>query len=330
MDFTGEKCVACGSEFTADDDIVVCPECGSPHHRSCYKAENKCANVSLHADGQKWQRSSQTIQNKRIDNKFVVCPVCHMPNPNDSEQCMQCGTKLSGTVISEASSDTDEIRDPHSQYINTEFGTEHPYLGFNPEEDMGGATLKEVSQFVGTNTLYYIPIFKRMKDFGSKLSFNISCLIFPWFYFANRKMWLWALLAAVIGVFLNLPYSVLVMAESLEGVEGAERMLSIIYENQNFLESLDSIFSPVNFAFKIACCLFGNWLYFKFVLRSIKKLKVQNRRKKLDSHQVMTVGGVKPINIILITIIMGAISLAALYAAFFMLDFLFTFNNFGS
>lgn len=329
MNFKGEKCVACGNEFTADDDIVVCPECGSPHHRSCYTAENKCANESLHAAGQKWQRTSKSLQNKPKDNSFIICPSCHMPNPNGSEQCMQCGTPLPKAVNTEAASDTGEIHDPFSQYANTEFGTLNPYLGFNPEEDMGGATLKEVTQFVGTNTLYYIPIFKRMKDFGSKLSFNISCLIFPWFYFANRKMWLWALLAAVIGVILNLPYSVLVMADGLEGVEGAERMLSVIYENQNLLENLDSIFSPLNFAFKIVCCLFGNWLYYKFALRSIKKLRLQNRNKTLSPQQVMAVGGVKPINIILITIIMGAISLAALYAAFFMLDFLFTFNNLG-
>ena len=30
MKYKGEKCAACGKEFTEDDDVVVCPECGSP------------------------------------------------------------------------------------------------------------------------------------------------------------------------------------------------------------------------------------------------------------------------------------------------------------
>ena len=42
MDYIGEICPVCGKSFTADDDIVVCPDCGTPHHRECYKTENKC------------------------------------------------------------------------------------------------------------------------------------------------------------------------------------------------------------------------------------------------------------------------------------------------
>ncbi|MBO5103830.1 MAG: hypothetical protein J6B74_02035 [Ruminococcus sp.] len=48
MNFVGEKCVFCGEVFKDGDDVVVCPECGSPHHRECYKKENRCANIALH------------------------------------------------------------------------------------------------------------------------------------------------------------------------------------------------------------------------------------------------------------------------------------------
>ena len=33
MKYTGIPCAACGKKFTAEDDVVVCPECGTPHHR---------------------------------------------------------------------------------------------------------------------------------------------------------------------------------------------------------------------------------------------------------------------------------------------------------
>ena len=30
MKYTGIPCAACGKKFTAEDDVVVCPECGTP------------------------------------------------------------------------------------------------------------------------------------------------------------------------------------------------------------------------------------------------------------------------------------------------------------
>lgn len=40
MDYTGKKCPICSEKFKADDDIVVCPKCGAPYHRSCYEKED--------------------------------------------------------------------------------------------------------------------------------------------------------------------------------------------------------------------------------------------------------------------------------------------------
>ena len=36
-DFTQYTCPVCGREITPSDDIVVCPQCGAPHHRDCWK-----------------------------------------------------------------------------------------------------------------------------------------------------------------------------------------------------------------------------------------------------------------------------------------------------
>ena len=42
MNYKGVSCPVCGQEFKEGDDIVVCPECGAPHHRSCYKQLGNC------------------------------------------------------------------------------------------------------------------------------------------------------------------------------------------------------------------------------------------------------------------------------------------------
>ena len=46
--YDNQKCPVCGELFKEGDDVVTCPICGTPHHRSCYKKLGTCANESLH------------------------------------------------------------------------------------------------------------------------------------------------------------------------------------------------------------------------------------------------------------------------------------------
>ena len=48
MKYTNYKCPVCNNQFTEDDDVVVCPECGTPHHRECYIQNGNCANADKH------------------------------------------------------------------------------------------------------------------------------------------------------------------------------------------------------------------------------------------------------------------------------------------
>ena len=51
MRYENEKCVVCGELFKEGDKIVVCPDCGTPHHRECYENNGECACEKLHNDG---------------------------------------------------------------------------------------------------------------------------------------------------------------------------------------------------------------------------------------------------------------------------------------
>lgn len=48
MDFKNYFCPVCGEDFNEEDDVVFCPECGTPHHRSCWVKNGKCINENLH------------------------------------------------------------------------------------------------------------------------------------------------------------------------------------------------------------------------------------------------------------------------------------------
>lgn len=60
MNYKGVSCPVCGQEFKEGDDIVVCPECGAPHHRSCYKQLGHCAlQQELHEKGLEWKNPNE-------------------------------------------------------------------------------------------------------------------------------------------------------------------------------------------------------------------------------------------------------------------------------
>lgn len=96
MDYTGNICPGCDIAFTDCDDIVVCPECGTPQHRECYEKENKCVNSDKHAEGYVWQ--GVTFKKPTVTHtparETVPCPNCGNENPKGAEVCSTCGMKF--------------------------------------------------------------------------------------------------------------------------------------------------------------------------------------------------------------------------------------------
>lgn len=60
-------CPVCKKQFEDGDDIVVCPECGTPHHRECYNSIHHCANADLHSEGYDFYK--ENIENKKAITK---------------------------------------------------------------------------------------------------------------------------------------------------------------------------------------------------------------------------------------------------------------------
>ena len=61
--YENNKCPVCSKKFEEGDDIVVCPDCGTPHHRECYHTLGKCANKDKHETDFVYDRDKYKAEN---------------------------------------------------------------------------------------------------------------------------------------------------------------------------------------------------------------------------------------------------------------------------
>ena len=99
-DYKGKKCLICDKEFSEGDDIVVCPDCGTPYHRECYLEKGECINYELHEKGGSWQAEQDEIEDRRRRENAgsdIRCPRCGQNNPGTALFCNSCGLPLGMT-----------------------------------------------------------------------------------------------------------------------------------------------------------------------------------------------------------------------------------------
>ena len=296
MNYIGERCVVCNNVFDEESDVVVCPECGAPHHRECYMKENKCGFFLSHIGGVKWERTvSRNVQTETFQ-----------ANDNYTKE----ETDAENAFHEERSNITED------DYLFSE-----KYLGYNPNQDIGGATLKEAAAFVRSNRIYYIPIFKRMKDMGIKFSFNILSFLFPPLFFANRKMWGWALISSAISIILSLPAALMIIIN--DGMQSGYQMftdnvMNFIMNNKSVFTAVSDVCNFLDLGVRLLFCFLGNRIYYRFVLKNVCLMK---KKGVHDENTFSIAGGVQPLNTLGIIAINFLFVIAALFMMTFGLEF---------
>lgn len=302
--YTGLKCLSCGEVFKEDDDIVVCPDCGTPYHRACYKKNGKCINDELH---EKKGSFSAAAERAKSIGASIKCEYCGADNPSLSIFCEQCGKPI--VVGSERVGSHEETRGA-SDAKTTDFSFDtfiinydDKLCGLNPDEEFDGVKTSELADFVGSNTYYFLPVFKLMKERKRKATFNLPAMIFPTEYFAYRKMWGMMLLSFIVKTLIMLPSLAFSLADMIARVNMPDNFMV------NFIKSIDfngalfgTLYNCSIFANYIVLFLFGvftNWIYYKHCVKKIKKLKAKNKCTPKELERVG--GGSAPAVILILT-----------------------------
>lgn len=200
MNYTGTECPSCGKKFEQTDDVVVCPICGTPQHRSCWNENGKCINEEKHSEGFIWQmqnvESAPVSTNSSKDMK--ICPRCGEHNATYEPVCIRCGERLKAN--------RQTINDQMPEPENTPFGNWQSQPNpnrFSPYQNVYAADARtvygtdakiedipvtEIAEYIQKDSNKYIGKFLDMQEKNTKLSWNWSACIFSAFWCFYRKM----------------------------------------------------------------------------------------------------------------------------------------------
>ena len=219
--YTGNHCPVCEQAFTDTDDIVVCPDCGTPYHRDCWKKVGACMHRSEHAAGFEWQPEIGPEAVKAAHE--ATCPNCGTRNTPGAARCSHCGCPLPRSEADSADAAKPEeqvpiyARDPSA--VNNHSAAPGPHIEtysadreggiyrreIGPEDTIDGIKAKDWAAYVGRSPMYYLMQFFRMSITNRKAAVCLSAFLFGPAYLFYRKMWKEGLLTAILTIVLSIP-----------------------------------------------------------------------------------------------------------------------------
>lgn len=160
--YENSVCPVCGKKFEADDDVVTCPECGTPHHRECYKSIGHCINANLHSQNYKYERIKEPVEAQQQSN-------------TQGEYYVPSGEKAPG---GEGNSNPPIV-----------MGMPNYNRIYGKNDTIDGESVADVAAAVSINAPRFISVFRRLSEKHKKVSWNWSAFFFGEFYMFFRKMY---------------------------------------------------------------------------------------------------------------------------------------------
>lgn len=296
MRYEGEACPYCGNLFAEGDDVVVCPECATPHHRACWFAHGHCANEEKHDTGFVWhktavppepERPEPQTANRNEQGLDIVCPDCGKVSPNGTLRCPDCGALLVPFAMGEP---------PIAQFR----------AGFDPNETLDGMKTGDIALYCRTGGASYIKKC-RQRENGQRVTFNWAAFFFTPFWFFYRKLYKPG--AILLGLYVALMLAITPFAARVENVtqqamalyqnsfseEGAvseeeqeqtvEKVVALYQNNRKDV----AIFFALGLARTLGLGLFSALTADTFYLKKMKKDIETVRENNTDERTVQTI-----------------------------------------
>ena len=266
--FTDKLCPVCRKKFTDNDDVVVCPECGTPHHRECYNISGSCGVAGYHAEGFVWSgRLPDEIETVREEYPRDSFDPHHAEYPSGGQEMPEI----------------EQLKD----FPNSYFEFYHRIRSMTVDEERGedGVSGKELCHFVGKSIMHYAQAFdafrrgvlKNGRIQPVKVFFNICSGLFLPIHQFYRRM-------DLLGVLLLIISAVTALPEILLMYDAEYASITFTAAATSTLNTLAMVSNIVSFGITMLMCVFGDYLYYRFCVRRIKKIRTRYDDGKAEGY----------------------------------------------
>ena len=297
------KCPVCDEMFSEQDDVVSCPDCGAPHHRTCWTENGQCRYSGRHGTEEQWVRPSRPEEGSTIS-----CAQCGAVNLTEADRCAFCGENLSSDMprqtVNREQADAERNLPPVVP-------AEDPMGGVHSGEHFGEIPAGDVAIFVEQNKAYYMRRFWQIAKTKTMGGLNLAALIFPGLWMIYRKMYkLGAVIMGVTGlarlaiVYVQNTY-LLPIVDGLSarsgytGNIGDREAFARLYAEVAKLSGQDRLMfllwmllSLISLAIGITIACIGNKLYYNHCIKSIEGVRQRSADLEQYNTELVQWGGV--------------------------------------
>lgn len=267
-DANRKQCKICHGYLFEDDDIVVCPVCGAPHHRDCWNTVGHCGLEELHGTEDQYDRKKETASEDSNDRQTKVCSYCgRESHSSDASYCPYCGQAYNRAT------------QRNGNFFGTGGFTFDIYGGLDPNTEIEDkVTVNEAAKFVGSNSPRYMHKFVTLNK-EHKRSWNWAAFLFPAVWSFTRKMYANGILYLILSVASELcviPFNTVLnnnLGNSFTSIEAAD----FIMKSMSEIGALPIILLFVGFVLSIVpmivCGMTADWVYRSHTLKKIREIK---------------------------------------------------------
>ena len=290
-----KQCQICKGYLFEDDDIVICPECGAPHHRDCWQTTGHCGVEADHGTDRQYDKVQAAKKEEETpEGEERTCPHCkRVSKSHEGDFCPYCGQSYNGAG------------NRHNRQYGDPMGSGPVFMGgmgFNPNSYGGipkdskieDVKVEHIAKFVGSNAHRYVPRFATLNK-HSKGSWNWAAFLSPAAWCFSRKLYVQGILYAIIMLASSL--CLIPFNQTLKALELEQMTYSQLYQaisdniGQFSWLTLGMLgFSLVlNLVPRIICGRFADWNYRSFTLENVRKIVAHPEVDDLD-HTLMRKG----------------------------------------
>lgn len=177
------KCPVCHRQFEKDDDIVTCPECGTPHHRECYKLVGHCVNEGLHKNDYSFLEAEKPMKKEPEE-------IYYSPSENEDLQGEDIINEAKAQSVKDDEESNNDDKSKKAQGGFSPFQTIQLDMGqYSEKGEIDGVSITDIAATIRNNVPRFISKFKQFSEKKKKLSWNWSAFFFGSFYLLFRKMY---------------------------------------------------------------------------------------------------------------------------------------------